>query len=118
FYPVTSQHAVKTNGASFGTEYSFNDKAAVSVSVNHDLRYYGDAAIEGQLSDQQRAFANVKYTRRVDQRNSWTVGYAGTYFSFRDFENAVSQAATVGFSRSFTPSLSLTMRAGPSRVEN
>ena len=118
FYPVTSQHAVKTNGFGFGTDYSFNDKAAVSVNVSHDLRYYGDAAIEGQLSDQQRAFAEVRYTRRVDQRNSWTVGYSSTYFSFRDFENAVSQATTVGFSRSFTPSLSLTMSAGPSRVEN
>ena len=118
FYPVTSQRAVKTNDIGFGTTYSFNDKAAVSVSFSHDLRYYGDAAVEGRLSDQQRASADVRYTRRIDQRNSWSVGYTGAYFHFREFENAVSHAATVGFSRSFTPSLSLTMSAGPSRVEN
>ena len=118
FYPVTSQHSVKTNDASFGTDYTFNDKSSVSVSFSHDVRYYGDAAIAGRLSDQQRASGNVRYSRRVNQRNTWSLGYTGTYLQFRDFENAVSQSATIGYSRQFTPYLTLSMNAGPSRVEN
>jgi len=117
FYPVTSQSSVKTNYASFGTDYTFNDKAAMSVSFSHDLRYYGDAAVAGRLSDQQRASGNVRYSRRINQRNTWSLGYTGIYLHFRDFENAVSHAATIGYSRQFTPYLTLSMNAGPSRVE-
>src|SRR5207253_7918948 len=80
--------------------------------------YPEDPLLRGILSDQQRIAGNVTYTRRTSERNSWTLNYAGAYYSFRDFQGSNTHAVTVGYSRSLSPTLTLRLAAGPSFVRN
>jgi hypothetical protein len=83
------------------------------------MGFYGESenALIG-LSNLQTISANATYTRRINERTSWNVGYSGSYFSFDKFNSAVSTAVTVGLSSTVAKNTSVNVSAGPSRVNN
>ena len=115
FYPVATRRSSQVSNASASVETQINDKSSLSFGVSHGLRNYPDIPLlRGILSDQQRIAGNVTYTRRTSERNSWTLNYAGTYYSFRDFQGSNTHAVTLGYSRSLSPTMTLQVAAGPS----
>ena len=119
FYPVTTNTSIGTNSLSVAFDNTFSPRSTLSFGASHSIGLYGDS--EGLLvglSDLQTFSANASYSRRLNDRTSWNVGYTGSYFTFDKFNSAVSTAVTIGLSSTVAKNTTVNVSVGPSRVSN
>jgi hypothetical protein len=117
--PIALRRSARTNNAGMTATYNPNPTSTVSFNATHTLRNYGgDAVFRGSLSDQQNISGSLSYTHRTAARDEWTLGYTGAYYSFQDFQNALSHALRVGYTATFAADLRMQITAGASHVEN
>jgi hypothetical protein len=119
FHPVTTNTSVGYNSLNVSFDHKFSPRSQLSFGAGHTMGLYGDSesALVG-LSDQQTFSANASYSRRINDRTSWNVGYSGSYFTFDKFNSAISTTVTVGLSSTVAKDTTLSISAGPSRVNN
>jgi hypothetical protein len=119
FDPVGTDLEVRSNSASIGLDYSTSTRSRLSFTGSHDLRKYGgDSRFFGILSDQQSVSSGLLYRRELSSRSSWSARYRVAYSEFRDFENVVSQAASLGFRTEIAQALFFELTGGPSYVSS
>jgi hypothetical protein len=91
FDPVARQIVSRTNRASVGADYTIGGKSSLSFTGSHLLRMYSDDAASGVgLTDQQQFSAGVSYRRQLG-KDSWNLGYTGSYYKFDQFQDVISQ---------------------------
>jgi hypothetical protein len=120
FYPVTTNTSIGTNHISLGVNRTLSPRSQLSFSVNHSMGLYGETEevpLVG-LSDQQTISASVSYSRQLTDRMSWNVAYNGSYFSFDNFNSAISTAVIAGLTSTVAKDTTLSINAGPQRVNN
>ena len=118
FYPVTTNSPIGTNSLSFSVDRKLSTKSSLSFGVSHSMGIYPDEIAFAGYSDLQTISWNGSYSRSLDDRTSWNVGYSGSYFSFDQFQSAISSAVTVGVTRLVAKNTTFNISAGPSRVNN
>jgi hypothetical protein len=111
---------VSTNALSVSVDHTLSPRSELSFSASHSIGLYGanQATPLVGLSDLQTISATASYTRRLNDRNSLSVNYNGSYFGFDNFSGAVSTAVTVGLSTVVAKDTTFSISAGPSRVNN
>ena len=100
FEPVARQIVSQTNGASVGADYTIggSGKSSLSFTGSHLLRTYSDDAAPGfGLTDQQQFSGGMSYRRKLG-KDSWSLGYTGSYYKFDQFQNVISHSGQVGYS--------------------
>jgi hypothetical protein len=119
FYPATTHTSIATNYLNVAVNRTLSPRSQITFGAGHSIGFYGDSegALVG-LSDLHTISGNASYTRRLNDRTSLNVGYNGSYFSFDKFNSAVSNAVTAGLSSTVTKNTTLSISAGPSRVNN
>jgi len=118
FYPTALRRSSIINDARISVERAVSEKSTLSFNVSHALRDYGEnPAFQGRLSDQYRAAAGATYTRSVTEHSSFSISYTAAYYYFRDFDNARSHSIALGYSHSFSPTITLNASAGPSYTQ-
>jgi hypothetical protein len=106
------------NSAALGLAYEIDTRSSLSVDVRHSLRdYQEDPRFIRYLSSQNRFNAGVRYTRNLDERTSWDVGYSASQYLFRNYGNTRSHEVQLGLLRELRPSVRLRLAGGPSYVE-
>jgi hypothetical protein len=118
--PAAFDQSSKNNNATVIADYTINDKSTVTFNGSHSLlRYTGAPFFNGtRISDQQRSFAGVIYTKATSEHNSVSIGYSTAYLDFSQFDDAQSHAISLGLTHKFSQDLTLQVSAGPSYVHN
>jgi hypothetical protein len=119
FYPVTTDSTLSTNSLSVGFDHTLSPRSTLNFSAGHSFSYYPE--VEGApagLSGLKNISGSASYTRRLNDRTSMSVGYNGSYYSFDKFSSAVSTAVIVGLSSLVAKNTTVSISAGPSRVNN
>jgi hypothetical protein len=119
FHPVTTNASVGYNSLNASFDHKFSPRSSLSFGAGHSIGLYGDSesSLAG-LSDNQTFSANASYSRQINDRTSWNVGYSGSYFTFDKFNSAIATTVTVGLSSTVAKNTTLSISAGPSRVNN
>jgi len=120
FDPVARRIVSETNVARVGADYTVGGKSSLSFVGTHHLRRYRDDSSLGQgtdLADQQRFSGGLSY-RRLLGKDSWNVGYTGSYFKFNELENVISHSAEVGYSAPLWRDFKFNLSVGASQTQN
>ena len=121
FYPVAAQILSRTNSSNAGVNYRFSDRSSVGLNVSHHLRTYGtngQNVFSGALLNQQNISVAATYNWQASQRETWTVAYTSGYATFKNFENAYSDTAHMGYSNEIRPDLRFNLTVGLASVKS
>jgi hypothetical protein len=119
FEPVVLRRSGTSNRVNGNLDYDLNPKTSLSFGLSHALRSYEEnPAFRGRLSDQNRIEGNISYSRKIDKHRGWNLKYALFRNDFRDFDDALTHDATIGYSHQLTPTVSLDFGVGPSYTKS
>lgn len=118
FSPTATGQAFTTNSVAFNLNHDLSARSTLSFQAAHSLgRYEMDETLPG-LSDQHNVSGGVSYSRQINDRTSWNLGYTTAFYSFDKFNSAISNAVNVGLSSRLTKNTTASLSVGPSHVKN
>lgn len=118
FAPVATHQTVRTNRLTLAVTHDISPRSTLSFTADHSMGLYADADIGTGLSNQHTANVGATYSRRIDERTSWEVGYTATRFGFDRFSGATANVIHAGMSRVLAKDTSLRLTVGPSYVRH
>jgi hypothetical protein len=119
FNPVAAGLTTTSNNATFGVDYTIDDKSSLSFSGSHGVSNYSNAqTLSNALSNQQRMSGTMVYNRKTGLNETWSVGYSVYYFDFATFQNSLTQTGQVGYSTRFGRDLDMHLSVGASQTQD
>jgi hypothetical protein len=119
FSPVSARIKGRTNTSSVVIDHTINDKSSVTYNVSHTmLDYLSGSTTTTGLSNQQRITGGLTYSRRTNLKDTWSLGYAASYFEFSNFHDSVSHKGYVGYATKVGRDLALDLTSGLSQVHD
>jgi hypothetical protein len=118
FQPVAVHQSVRTNKANMGLEHRLNERSSLSLSADHSLVWYGANSGFAGLSDQHVTSGGFTYSRQINERTNWSLGYSASYFNFAEYSTAWSNAVQIGLTSRVAKDTTLSLSVGPSHVKN
>jgi hypothetical protein len=118
FNPVAAGLTTTSNNATFGVEYTIDDKSSLSFSGSHRVLSYSNAqTLSSTLSNQQGMSGNMTYNRKTGANETWSVKYGVSYFDFASFQNSLTQSGQVGYSTRFGRDIDMHLSVGASQTQ-
>lgn len=108
------------NTASLELEYKIGGRSYWRWGGGHSLRRYEqDPRFARRLAEQDQLRAYTGYRRDLTDRTSFRTDYQFSHYNFREntYSDARSHDVVIGFDHDFTPTVRLSLSAGPSYVE-
>ena len=108
------------NTASLELEYKIGGRSYWRWGGGHSLRRYEqDPRFARRLAEQDQLRAYTGYRRDLTDRTSFRTDYQFSHYNFREntYPDARSHEMVMGFDHDFTPTVRLSLSAGPSYVE-
>src|SRR5262249_27956587 len=119
FNPVAAGLTTTLNTATFGVDYTIDDKSSLVFSGLHGVSNYSNAqTLSNTLSNQQRLSGTMAYNRKTGRNETWSVGYTVSYFDFAAFQNSLTQTGQVGYSTRFGRDLDMHLSVGASQTQD
>jgi hypothetical protein len=106
-----------SSGGSLGLDVTLTDKSFLTFAGSGNYRFYKNATVSNNLSDQLRVEGSFSYSRKATDRSTWNLKYAIRQNDYQRFATSRSHSITLGFAHRLSPKWQFNLNAGSSFVE-
>lgn len=118
YEPIAVRRDGFQNSARFSAEYATSERSSLTFRANHSYRDYEDVpGFNHYLDTHHRYSGGAEFRRKLSERTSWVAGYNGDYYNFEQYHEARTHDAFLGIDHQLRPSLSVSLRGGPSYAD-
>jgi hypothetical protein len=117
FAPQVNKNFSMGDSGSIGFDVDLTTKSSLTFSGTGSYRHYDQSVSGSYYSDQARGEGEFGFSHKHSARTTWNVKYRIWQNEYDNFPTSRSQSATLGLSRVLSPSVTLTLEAGPAYIE-
>jgi hypothetical protein len=119
FEPALARRSSYTGNTLGSLDVDVGPKSYLTLGGSASYRHYDKIASRPVgLSDQLRVEGNVAFNRKLSSRHTWHVKYAAAENRYRDYGNALTHNAGLGFELELAPTVRMGLDAGPSYTQS